>query len=194
MKTSEPDAQTPHDNSTPTWSTARRRWLFATVAGAAAATGAGLSWWQAKPGDASTTTGTLPFWDMAFPTPDGDNMAMRVFAGKPLLLNFWATWCPPCIEEMPLLDRFYAESSMNGWQVLGMAVDQVSAVKRFLAQTPVRFPITLAGMSGVELSRSLGNSGGGLPFTVVFDRSGRITQRKIGQVKLQDLQEWRTLP
>ncbi len=192
MKKLEPDTSIVKDNSPATWSAARRRWLFAAVAASAAAAGAGLSWWQARPGDAAVAQ-ALPVWDMVFPTPDGDNMAMRVFAGKPLLLNFWATWCPPCVEEMPLLDRFYTENSGNGWQVLGIAVDQAAAVKRFLARTPVRFPITLAGISGVELSRSLGNQGGGLPFTVVFDNLGRIAQRKIGQVTPQDLKEWRRL-
>jgi thiol-disulfide isomerase/thioredoxin len=166
--------------------------LFASVAGAATAAGVGLSWWQAQPGDASAAS-TQAFWDRAFPTPGGDALHMRNFLGKPLLLNFWATWCPPCIEEMPLLDRFHTENSGNGWQVLGMAVDQNAAVQRFLTHTPVRFPITLAGMSGVALSRSLGNQGGGLPFTVVFDSTGQVVQRKIGQVSAQDLQEWRAL-
>lgn len=189
--TTDPDKPNPDDNPTSTAGAARRRWLFATVAGTAAAAGVGLWWWQADPGDGAGTR-SEPFWDMSFPTPGGETMAMRVFAGQPLLLNFWATWCPPCIEEMPLLDRFYAENSANGWQVLGMAVDQVSAVNRFLAQTPVRFPVTLAGMSGVELSRSLGNQGGGLPFTVVFDGAGRIAHRKMGRVNPQDLQDWRT--
>ncbi len=169
---------------------ARRRWLFAAVAGTAAAAGASLSWWQSRNGDG---TPAHAIWDMEFPTPSGENMSMRGFAGRPLLLNFWATWCPPCIEEMPLLDRFYAENNANGWQILGLAVDQGAAVKRFLTQTPVRFPIALAGMSGVELSRSLGNQGGGLPFSVVFDGTGEVAQRKIGRVSTQDLQEWRDL-
>lgn len=190
MTTPDPETPTAGENTTSTEGAARRRWLFASVAGAAAAAGVGLSWWQGQPDD-DPGAGALPIWDMEFPTPGGDTMAMRAFAGKPLLLNFWATWCPPCIEEMPLLDRFYAENSANGWQVLGMAVDQVSAVNRFLTQTPVRFPITLAGMSGVELSRSLGNQGGGLPFTVVFDGAGQIVQRKMGRVSEQDLLQWR---
>lgn len=192
MMTAGPDQARTHDDPTSGADAARRRWLFAAVAGTAAAAGVGLWWWQARPGDGAGAP-PQPFWDMAFATPHGDTMAMRTFAGKPLLLNFWATWCPPCIEEMPLLDRFYTENNANGWQVLGMAVDQASAVSRFLTQTPVRFPITLAGMSGVELSRSLGNQGGGLPFTVVFDGAGRIAQRKMGRVTPQDLLAWRTV-
>lgn len=179
-------------DTTHTGSPTRRRWLFASVASAAALAGVGLALWRTQPGD-GTAASPLPFWDMVFPTPDGAPMAMRALAGKPLLLNFWATWCPPCIEELPLLDRFYAESSAKGWQVLGMAVDEAAAVTRFLAHTPVQFPITLAGMAGVELSRSLGNVDGGLPFTVVLDSAGRIVQRKMGKVSPQELAQWSAL-
>jgi len=168
----------------------RRRWLFVGVAGAAALAGAGLSWWQARP--VSNADSAYPsFWDMSFPTPSGQPMAMRLLAGKPLLLNFWATWCPPCVEEMPLLDRFYSENHPNGWQVLGMAVDNAEAVQRFLARTPVRFPVTLAGLPGIELSRSFGNQAGGLPYSVVFDRAGQVAHRKMGIVSPQDLHRWR---
>ena len=192
MTTPQPDNPTPQLDTTHTGSLTRRRWLFASVASAAALTGAGLAWWRTRPGG-DTAAAPLSFWDMAFPTPGGTSMAMRALAGKPLLLNFWATWCPPCIEEMPLLDRFYAENKENGWQVLGMAVDQATAVSRFLVHTPVRFPITLAGMAGVELSRSLGNVDGGLPFTVVLDSAGQIVQRKMGKVSLQELAQWSVL-
>lgn len=171
---------------------ARRRWLFAGVAAAAAAAGFGLAWRHGHvgPGPASPDQA---LWDLAFSTPDGGTLAMRSFRGKPLLLNFWATWCPPCVEEMPLLDRFYAENSANGWQVLGLAVDQAAPVSRFLRQTPVGFPIALAGLAGTDLSRSLGNSSGGLPFSVLFDPAGRITQRKMGQLSARDLQQWKAL-
>ncbi len=166
--------------------------MFAGVGAMAAIAGVGLAWWQYQPGGAATTT-AAPFFDMSFPTPSGETMAMQAFLGKPLLLNFWATWCPPCVEEMPMLDAFYAENQSNGWQVLGIAVDQGAAVNQFLRKSPVRYPVTLAGMAGVELSRSLGNSSGGLPFTVVFDTGGRVAHRKIGRVSPQDLQQWSTL-
>ncbi|MEP6970989.1 MAG: TlpA disulfide reductase family protein [Betaproteobacteria bacterium] len=132
-------------------------------------------------------------WALEFTTPQGAKLTMDQFRGKPLLLNFWATWCPPCVEEMPLLDRFFAENTSNGWQVLGLAVDQAAPVNRFLQARPVGFPIALAGLAGADLSRTLGNTGGGLPFSVAFDRSGRIVQRKMGQLTKQDLQQWLSL-
>lgn len=193
MTTLHPDHPTPGHEPAPAGNPTRRRWLFASVATAAGLTGAGMAWWQARPREARTAA-PLQFWDMSFPTPAGAPMAMRALAGKPLLLNFWATWCPPCVEEMPLLDRFYAESKPNRLQVLGMAIDQASAVSRFLEHTPVRFPITLAGMAGVELTRSFGNLEGGLPFTVVMDSAGLIVQRKMGRVSPQDLAQWRDVP
>jgi thiol-disulfide isomerase/thioredoxin len=173
----------------------RRRWLYGAVAGIAAAAGAGLAWRNGHV--VQTTPGSAPpdgLWGLSFQTPQGSTLRMDSFKGKPLLLNFWATWCPPCVEEMPLLDRFFAENSANGWQVLGLAVDQAEPVKRFLQARPVGFAIALAGLAGTDLSRTLGNSAGGLPFSVAFDSAGRIVQRKMGQLGAQDLQQWRAAP
>ena len=108
----------------------------------------------------------------------------------PVLVDFWATWCPPCVEEMPLLDSFYRENKSKSWQVLGVAVDQPSAVRRFMQKTPVSYPIGMAGMGGTGLSKSLGNLAGGLPFTVVGHPNGNVMHRKIGQVTPQNLAEW----
>ncbi|HAU57544.1 MAG TPA: alkyl hydroperoxide reductase [Comamonadaceae bacterium] len=118
---------------------------------------------------------------------------MASFKGKPLLLNFWATWCPPCIAELPLLNTFYRENAANGWQVMGIAVDQPSAVRAFMEKTPLDFPVAMAGLGGTELSRSLGNLGGGLPFTVLFAADGRILHRKIGQLTPENLRQWSRL-
>ncbi len=173
-------------------SPARRRLLYAGVAGAAALGGAGLAWWKFQP-HAMEPGAEQALWSMEFDQPDGGALALKSFAGKPLLLNFWATWCPPCVEELPMLNAFYREHSAEGWQVLGLAIDQPSAVRKFLARIPLEFPVGLAGLGGTDLGRSLGNLTGGLPFTVVFGADGRVLHRKMGQVTPQDLALWSAL-
>ena len=128
-------------------------------------------------------------WDR-FDTPDGGKLALTDFSGKPLLMNFWATWCPPCVKEMPLLDRFAQEQRASGWQVVGLAIDKVEAVREFLVKHPVRYPIAIAGLDALEWVRSLGNLGGGLPFSVVLDSSGAPVQRKLGEVSAAELAAW----
>ncbi len=170
----------------------RRRLLYAGVAGAAALGGAGVAWWRFKP-HAVETGADQALWSLEFDRPEGGVVSMADMAGKPLLLNFWATWCPPCVQELPMLNAFYREHAAKGWQVLGLAIDQPSAVRQFLARLPLDFPVGLAGLGGTDLGRSLGNLTGGLPFSVVFGESGKVLHRKMGQVNEQDLQDWAQL-
>ena len=163
-----------------------RRWAMGAVAVVAAAAGAGLALRRYSPGQADLTG----FWERSFPTPDGGTLALSSLRGQRLLLNFWATWCPPCVEEMPLLSAFYTQNKANGLHVLGLAVDKPAPVNQFLARTPVSFPVALAGMEGVDFSRTLGNEAGALPFSVLFGADGSIKQRKIGQLHAADLAAW----
>ena len=169
-----------------------RRAVVWGAAAAAGLAGAGFAWWRFQPhGSPSEATAALDaFWALSLESPDGAPLPMSAFRGAPLVVNFWATWCPPCVEEMPLLDSFYRENKAKSWQVLGLAVDQPSAVRRFMQKTPVSYPIAMAGMGGMELSKSLGNLAGGLPFTVVVRPDGAVMHRKIGQVTPQNLAEW----
>ena len=89
-----------------------------------------------------------------------------------------------------MLDRFHQDHQARGWQVIGLAVDNDAPVRAFLAQRPVSFPVGLAGFEGVSLSRALGNSGGGLPFSVVFDGAGAARHRKLGAIAPEDLVRW----
>lgn len=169
----------------------QRRGLLAAAAGVAVLGGAGFALWKGAPDEVSN--GSDDFWGLTFDTPAGPPLVMSTLRGKTLLLNFWATWCPPCVEELPLIDGFFRENSKNGWYVLGLAVDQLVAVNSFLAKTPVTFPVALAGMPGVALSKSLGNLGGGLPFTVLFGKDGSVLHRKMGRVTADDLRSWAAL-
>jgi thiol-disulfide isomerase/thioredoxin len=177
----------------------RRHLIHGGVAAAAGLAGAGVAWQTFQPhgpgpapSGASPTAGAAPdpFWSQHFETPDGASLALASFSGKPLLVNFWATWCPPCVEELPLIDRFYQDNKSKNWQVLGLAVDQPSAVRAWLQRMPLAFPVAMAGFTGTELSKSLGNLSGGLPFTVVFGASGELLHRKIGKLSADDLAQW----
>ncbi|WP_210542037.1 TlpA disulfide reductase family protein [Rhodoferax sp. PAMC 29310] len=168
----------------------RRSWLMGAVAGAAAISGAGVAWWVHSPGEVEPSAEeALWLLDFALPT-EGSRLAMASFRGKPLVLNFWATWCPPCVEELPMLSDFYSKNAAKGWQVLGLAVDQATPVNRFLAKAPVSFPVALAGVPGMEIGKLLGNQSGGLPFTVVLGVDGKVAHRKIGQIAPEDLLAW----
>ena len=174
----------------------KRNLLYLGAAAAAGLAGVGAAWLKHKP--QKLTTGQTnavqdALWAMSFDTPEGQPQPMSNFRGKPLLLNFWATWCPPCVEELPLLDAFYQEQKANGWQVLGLAVDQPSAVRKWLQAKPLSFAVGMAGLGGTELSKSMGNLAGSLPFTVVFGASGALLHRKTGKVSKEDLTQWKQL-
>ena len=190
----------------------RRKIAIGGVAAAAGLAGVGTAWWKLRPHDVAPGPGAdraaaLPgadadtlsddavaaFWKSSFDTPEGAPLAMSSFRGRPLLVNFWATWCPPCIEELPLLDSFYRENKSNGWQLLGLAVDQPSAVRKWLQAKPLSFPVGMAGFGGTELSKSFGNLSGGLPFSVVLGASGQLLHRKTGKVTAEELALWAQL-
>ncbi len=92
-----------------------------------------------------------------------------------------------------MLDAFHRAQQARGWRVVGLAVDSLAPVQRFLQARPLSFPVGLAGTQGVELSRALGNVSGGLPFSVVFDTSGAVVQRKLGKLTPDDLKAWELL-
>lgn len=167
----------------------RRHALYAGVATVAAAAGVGVAL-RRHASEAVTPDALQAVWESEFDTPKGETLKLSDFRGKPLVLNFWATWCPPCVEEMPLLDTFFRQNSSNGWQVIGLAIDQPSLVKRFMGQFPVDYPIAFGGMNGSELGRLLGNAQGGLPFTVVFDAAGNVKVQKLGKLSADEINSW----
>ena len=177
----------------------RRSLAVGGVAALAGLAGVGVAWQKFQPHGAAGHHGAgadgpvQALWSQTFETPDGKPLAMSEFRGRPVLVNFWATWCPPCIEELPLLDRFYASTKAANWVVLGLAVDQPSAVRKWLEAKPLGFPVAMAGLGGTELSKTLGNRSGGLPYSVVLGTSGEVLHRKMGKVLPEDLALWSRL-
>jgi thiol-disulfide isomerase/thioredoxin len=166
----------------------RRRALGAAVGTAAAAGGAAVAWrhWLTPAADDATAA----LWSMQFERPEGGKLVMANFRGKPLLINFWATWCVPCIRELPALQRFQREQAARGWHVLALAVDQPVPVLEFIARFKLELTVALAGVDGLEWQRAMGNDKGGLPFSLALDAGGRARQRKLGETTLDDLARW----
>lgn len=162
-----------------------RRLILAGAGVGAAALGASFAWRKLNP--PVTSPVAQAFWTRRFPGLDSVELDVARWRGKPLLVNFWATWCPPCVKELPEINQFYGEAKSKGWQVLGLAVDQADPVKAFLKKTPLDFAVALAGAEGLGLVRELGNPAGGLPFTVVFDETGEISWRRLGVTHLAEL-------
>lgn len=122
-----------------------------------------------------------PFFGYTFASLPGEDVALSTFSGRPVLANFWASWCPPCVREMPDLDAMHHD--YPGVTFLGMAIDTRVNVERFVQKVKVSYPLLLTGTQGIALMRDLGNKGGGLPFTVLFDRGGRVAHVVLGEVR-----------
>ena len=112
------------------------------------------------------------------------------FAGRPLLVNLWASWCGPCIEEMPELDRFAAAQGEDGIQVVGIALDDQAAVEDFLQRIPVRYPILIDAAGPRDAGVQLGNLRGVLPYTVLLSADGRLAKQRIGPFVHGELDDW----
>ncbi|MDE2370348.1 MAG: TlpA family protein disulfide reductase [Burkholderiales bacterium] len=166
----------------------RRHWIY--LGGGAAALAAGAAWrlrGLAAPVDSSATAA---FWQAPLKNPDGTPLALAALRGKPLVLNFWATWCPPCVKEMPEIDRWSRAFAARGGVVVGVAVDNPKPVREFLATRPVGYTIAVAGFEGAEIARKLGNTAGALPYTVLISTDGVVTHQRLGPTSFDELEGW----
>jgi thiol-disulfide isomerase/thioredoxin len=117
----------------------------------------------------------------------GKMQSLSAFQGKTLVVNFWATWCAPCVEEMPELTELQSEVANKNIQILGIGIDSPSNIREFSAKYKITYPLFMAGVSGTELSRQFGNQAGGLPFTVLIDPKGNVRKTYLGRLKMEQL-------
>ena len=115
-----------------------------------------------------------------FPDLSGVPQSIDRWWGKGRVVNFWATWCPPCLEEIPMFVRLQQQLGEQGLQFVGIAVDERDKVAAFVRDNAINYPIMIGQLDAIELAESAGNDSGGLPYTLIFDRSGRVVGRHFG--------------
>jgi thiol-disulfide isomerase/thioredoxin len=128
--------------------------------------------------------------DLVFHDLDGHAHRLSEWNGKLLLLNFWATWCGPCIKEIPLLVEAQKESGARGFQVVGVAMDETAAVTEFQARMHMNYPTMIGASDVMSAMDQLGNTLGALPFSVLIAPDGRILARTAGALEKAELETW----
>ncbi len=118
---------------------------------------------------------TAPLSDL-----QGHPQTLAQYRGKVLVVNFWATWCPPCREEIPHFVEMQGILAAKGVQFIGIALDTPEQIGPFLSEMNINYPVFVGGISESELMRQLGNHGGGLPYTLVYNRQGELHEKIIG--------------
>jgi thiol-disulfide isomerase/thioredoxin len=167
----------------------RQNWLLAGVAALALATGLGVATWLGQPAPAQPGAAEA-LLSAALPDLQNRPQTLAQHQGKVLIVNFWATWCPPCREEIPVFVEAQAKHGAKGLQFVGIALDNPRQVADFAQEYGINYPILIGGISESETLRKLGNPGGGLPYTLVYDRNGQLQEKIIGgldQVRLERL-------
>lgn len=152
--------------------------LIAAVAALALAAGVYLRLEHRTP--APDAAAVLALIHQPFKDYSGDAETIERWKGQVLVVNFWASWCPPCRDEIPGLVSVQKRFAANGVQVVGIAVDSPAKAREAAAELGVNYPVLIAGMETIDLTRRLGNRVGALPFTVVLDRSGRLVKSHLG--------------
>jgi len=144
-------------------------------------------WWFAQQQDRTAAPPLVGSNDaakalMAMNLPDAAGKSFRLDAwkGQVIVVNFWAPWCAPCREEMPLLDRTRKQWEGRGVQFVGIGIDEAKAIAKYSATNGVSFPLLVGGMDAMQVTQALGNTAQALPFTAVLGRNGQVAHVKLG--------------
>ena len=158
-------------------------WVLGVVGAFALALGAYFGLRQDAPVDATALLA------LSLPDVAGKEQSIGQWRGKVVVVNFWATWCAPCREEMPEFVRAQTEFGAKGLQFVGIAVDQADKVAQFAKELGLNYPTLIGGYGAVELSKTLGNRLAALPFTIIVDRQGHVVHTQLGPLKPDQLRD-----
>lgn len=158
----------------------RRRLLIGAASLSVVAAAAGIALWQR---DTSATRDGSAVLALVLPDLAGHDQPLAQWRGKVLVVNFWATWCAPCRDEMPHFVSVQTRDGVKGVQFVGIAVDDPDKVRTFAQEVKLNYPALIGGYGAIELSKTLGNELAALPFTIVVDRQGRVAHTQLGPLK-----------
>ena len=159
----------------------QKKWLVIPLALAALAAGVWLAQTRYAP-QPPAAPAIAALWQVGYPDLQGQRQALSQWRGQVVVLNFWASWCAPCREEMPDFAALRTQYRPSGVEFVGIAIDNPASVSRFLQQMPVAYPILIGEGAAHSLARQLGNPSGALPYTIVLDRDGNIALSHLGRL------------
>jgi thiol-disulfide isomerase/thioredoxin len=167
-----------------TWQAA----LFVAVAAAALAAGFAFHPWNRQEPAVLPPASAAALMQAALPDLSGQSQPLSQWQDKVLVVNFWATWCAPCRDEIPALIALQNKLGPRGLQIIGIAIDQADRVKPYAAEMRINYPVLVGELDAMDLAQRAGNQLGGLPFTVILDRSGKPVRSELGGVNQEKLE------
>ncbi len=144
---------------------------------------------QSEHNQAAPTADTAPLFAASLPDTRGVSQPLAQWRGQVLIVNFWATWCPPCRDEMPELSALHDKFHARGLSVLGIATDDVAKMQTFATEMQVSYPLFAADLEGMPLAARLGNTRDVLPYTVLVGRDGKVVASYVGRINSRALEQ-----
>lgn len=165
----------------------RRNLLLASAGLLACAAGALGGYWRLQAGSSTNAEDASKLLAASFEGLDGTPTPITTWRGKTLIVNFWATWCAPCREEMPDFVKAQSVYASKGLQFVGVAIDRKAVVERFVKELAINYPIVIGDVAWLEALKTMGNPQGVLPFTIVFSPSGDVMLKRVGKLKYSEI-------
>jgi thiol-disulfide isomerase/thioredoxin len=145
---------------------------------------------ETRPSEPDQPAAVIPEFrpEVALADRDGRPRSLSEWDGKPLIINFWATWCAPCRREIPMLNALAVDEEYAGFEIIGIAIDFREDVLKYLEKMPIDYTVLIGEQDGLAAARAFGMESIGLPFTAFTDRQGRIATIHVGELHLPQAQ------